>query len=496
MGKDWRPCRQFRGIIGEMERDQDGIDHDAAFDEWLEYVADDDVEPNRRWGVLDWVAIALAVVVVVGVVALWPTGDSRRQVETLSTLGVPSEFHSASVTRVEQAPCLGFATVTCVTVDFELTAGPDVGTVFSQEFGASPTTPEFAVGDTAVLSYISPNAVIREMLERPCAVDTAQSCVVLSLVMLGEEAPEIVEFELFPGDVGGSFFVGAEVVAQFFEGEEGEPEIVDVSALNPQRQYQFADFLRRPLLVWLAIAFAVVVIALGRWRGAAALGGLIASVGVLLVFVLPAILDGRSPVLVAVFGAAAIAFFALYAAHGFNRMTTVALLGTLAALTLTALLSAIVVGLAGFTGFTSDEASLLSLFDTVDVRGLLLAGIVLGAAGAIDDVTVTQASAVWELKAANPALRAAALFERGIRVGRDHIASTVNTLLLAYAGASLPLLVLFVLSEQSLGTVANSEVVAVEIVRTLVGSIGLVAAVPFTTWLAAVTADGRHAPSH
>ena len=125
---------------------------------------------------------------------------------------------------------------------------------------------------------------------------------------------------------------------------------------------------------------------------------------------------------------------------------------------------------------------------------MLLAGIVLGAAGAIDDVTVTQASAVWELKAANPALRAAALFERGLRVGRDHIASTVNTLLLAYAGASLPLLVLFVLSEQSLGTVANSEVVAVESVRTLVGSIGLVAAVPFTTWLAAVTADGS--PSH
>ena len=264
-----------------------------------------------------------------------------------------------------------------------------------------------------------------------------------------------------------------------------------MSALSPQRQYQFADFQRRPLLVWLFVAFAAVVIALGRWRGAAALGGLVASVAVLLVFILPAILDGRSPVLVAVFGSAAIAFLALYAAHGFTRMTTVALIGTLAALTLTALISGVVVGFASFTGFTSDEASLLTLFDSIDVRGLLLAGIVLGAAGAIDDVTVTQASAVWELKAANPALRVSGLFRRGLRVGRDHIASTVNTLLLAYAGASLPLLVLFVLSEQSLGTVANSEVMAVEIVRTLVGSIGLVAAVPFTTWLAAVTADSR-----
>jgi uncharacterized membrane protein len=212
---------------------------------------------------------------------------------------------------------------------------------------------------------------------------------------------------------------------------------------------------------------------------------------VLLIFILPAILDGRSPVLVAVFGSAAIAFLALYAAHGFTRMTTVALIGTLAALTLTAVLSGMVVGFASFTGFTSDEASLLTLFEGIDVRGLLLAGIVLGAAGAIDDVTVTQASAVWELKAANPAFQVTELFRRGLRVGRDHIASTVNTLLLAYAGASLPLLVLFVLSEQSLGTVANSEVMAVEIVRTLVGSIGLVAAVPFTTWLAAVTAHSR-----
>ena len=195
-------------------------------------------------------------------------------------------------------------------------------------------------------------------------------------------------------------------------------------------------------------------------------------------------------------GAAAIAYLALYLSHGFSRMTTVALLGTIAALALTAVLSAIVVGAAGFTGLVSEESSLLTLFEGIDVRGLLLAGIVLGSAGAIDDVTVTQASAVWELKATNPAMSPSDLFRSGIRIGRDHIASTVNTLLLAYAGASLPLLVLFVLSEQSLGTVANSEVVAVEIVRTLVGSIGLVAAVPFTTWLASITASGRRGHGH
>ncbi len=233
----------------------------------------------------------------------------------------------------------------------------------------------------------------------------------------------------------------------------------------------------------------MVVVALGRLRGLFALAGLGASVVVLLVFVLPSILDGRNPVLVAVFGAAVIAYLALYLAHGFTRMTTVALLGTIAALTLTAILSWVVVSLAEFTGLATEESTLLTLFDGIDVRGLILAGIVLGAAGAIDDVTVTQASAVWELKAANPSLGITELVRSGLRIGRDHIASTVNTLLLAYAGAALPLLVLFVLSTQSLGTVANSEVVAVEIIRTLVGSVGLVAAVPLTTWLAAWAVD-------
>lgn len=474
-----------------MDHDATPPADEAALDEWLEYVEEEDGSATGKWGVLTWAAVALGVAVIVGIVALWPSGDSRRHVEELSALGVPAEFYSAEIVRVEQVPCRGIATVECVTADFELTAGPDVGTVISREFGDSPTTPELAVGDAVVLSYVSPNATIREMFERPCAVDEMQSCVVLSLVIDRAGSAEILEYELFPGDVGGSFFVGAEVIAQFFEGDGGELEIITVSALSPQRQYQFADFQRRSSLFWLAVAFAAVVIALGGWRGTAALGGLVASVGVLLIFVLPAILDGRSPILVAVFGSAAIAYLALYLAHGFNLMTTVALIGTLAALTLTALLSAAAVGLASFTGFTSEESFLLTLFDSVDVRGLLLAGIVLGAAGAIDDVTVTQASAVWELKAANPALQASELFRRGLRVGRDHIASMVNTLMLAYAGASMPLLVLFVLSEQSLGTVANSEVVAVEIVRTLVGSIGLVAAVPFTTWLAAVTADGQ-----
>jgi uncharacterized membrane protein len=256
-------------------------------------------------------------------------------------------------------------------------------------------------------------------------------------------------------------------------------------------RYQYQDRQRRSVLIWLTILFAVIVVVLGRWRGLAALAGLGASVALLLLFVLPAILDGREPVAVAVVGASAIAFIALYSAHGFSIKTTVALLGTVGALALTALLSGVVLGIAEISGFSTEEAVFLSLFDGIDIRGLVLAGTVLGAIGAIDDVTVTQSSAVWELKRANPTLGRRRLFDAGLRIGRDHIASTVNTLLLAYAGAALPLLVLFVIAGQSLGTIANSEVVAIEIIRTMVGSIGLVAAVPMTTWLA----SRRAAPS-
>jgi uncharacterized membrane protein len=262
----------------------------------------------------------------------------------------------------------------------------------------------------------------------------------------------------------------------------------DASAA-PEFRYRFVDRARGPILFWLAVAFSVAVILLGRLRGLAALVGLAASLVVLIQFVLPAILDGRTPLAVAIVGSSAIAFLALYVAHGFTTMTTVALLGTLSSLALTAVLAWIFVGLAELTGFASEEAIVVQIGAAqVDLAGLILGGVVIGALGAIDDMTVTQASAVWELRAADPLMSRASLTRAGLRIGRDHVASTVNTLALAYAGASMPILLLLILSRQSLVTVASGEVIATEIVRTLVGSIGLVAAVPITTWLAAVAA--------
>jgi uncharacterized membrane protein len=254
---------------------------------------------------------------------------------------------------------------------------------------------------------------------------------------------------------------------------------------SPGFEYQYADRQRRPVLLWLTILFAAAVIALGRWRGVAALAGLGATIVVILQFILPAVLDGRSPVLVAVVGASAIAYLALYLAHGLRTMTTVALLGTLGALALTVVIASVFTALAQFSGVASEEAALVRIgAENVSLSGLVLGGMVIGALGALDDMTVTQASAVWELRAANPGFTRRELSRAAFRIGRDHVASTVNTLALAYAGAALPILILLVQSRQSLGTVANSELVSIEIVRTLVGSIGLVASVPLTTWLA------------
>jgi len=259
--------------------------------------------------------------------------------------------------------------------------------------------------------------------------------------------------------------------------------------------YFFVDRDRRTPLVWLAGLFAVVVVALGRLRGAMALVGMAATLVVLVAFVAPSVLDGNHPVLVAVVAAAVIAFVGLYVTHGLNARTTVALAGTLASLGLTLGLSWVFFGLAEFTGLATEEGLTLPLIaGDVDLASLLLGGAIIGALGALDDVTVTQVATVAELRHHNPQLPRRELIASGIRVGREHIAATVNTLLLAYAGAGLPLVLLFAVSDQSLAMVANSELIAVEIVRTLCGSLGLVAAVPVTTVLAALVKAGAGTP--
>jgi uncharacterized membrane protein len=250
----------------------------------------------------------------------------------------------------------------------------------------------------------------------------------------------------------------------------------------------------RPLLLLTAVFFAAVLV-FGRWQGLRAMVGLAFTLGVVAVFVVPALLVGSDPVAVALSAAVVIMAVTLYLTHGVRPKTTAAVMGTLLALALTVGLSWVCIEFASLTGMSDEEARLASAsVGGLSLRGLLLAGIIIGALGVLDDVTMAQSSTVFELRRVDPQAGFGRLFGGAMAVGRDHVAATINTLFLAYAGASLPLLILFSSSPDPLPVIASSEVVAVEIVRTLVGSIGLMASVPLTTALAAWLAREREDP--
>lgn len=282
-------------------------------------------------------------------------------------------------------------------------------------------------------------------------------------------------------DGGGDAFVlepGDTVLLAAVEGEQG---VV----------YQLKDRSRR-FPVWaLTFAFALLVVAVGGWRGALSLVGLASSVLVIVRFVVPAIMSGWDPLLVCIAGGLVIMTATLTIGHGVERKTAVALGATAACLALTGALAAWSVTFARLTGIATDDASTLQVLvggGVIAPRGLLLGSMILGAVGVLDDVTTTQASAVAELREANPSLSPAELFRRGMNVGRDHIAATTNTLLLAYAGTALPLILILAAQQQPAGILISFDALATEVVRTVVGSIGIVAAVPLTTAIAAYSA--------
>jgi uncharacterized membrane protein len=297
----------------------------------------------------------------------------------------------------------------------------------------------------------------------------------------GTGADQPVDLPQGPGT--SALHVGDDVVLLYFP-----------DAVPGGRAYSVVDRQRSTPMTWLVVVAVAVVLAFGRWRGLTSLAGLAVSFALLLLFVVPAILDGSPPLLIAVVGASAIMFAALYLTHGVTVHTSVAVAGTLASLVLTGVLGAMFTSLMGLSGLGSDDSSALAATRTdLDLRGLLLAGIVIGALGVLDDVTVTQAVTVAELTPA--ATSRWALYRTATRVGRAHVASAVNTIVLAYAGASLPLLLLIAASSEPAGELLTSEYLAQEILRSAVGTIGLVASVPITTALAALVADLRPAPA-
>jgi uncharacterized membrane protein len=279
--------------------------------------------------------------------------------------------------------------------------------------------------------------------------------------------------------------VGDEVVVTQFTGPAAQPFAV------------IAEPWRVPLLGIVAAAFAAAVMVVGGWRGARSLVALALTLTVVVKLVVPLLLRGVDPILLAVGGGALVTVVTLVLTEGPSRVTWSAVLGTLVALGMTAVLAAAFTAGAQFTALQGNEeiAFLIPLVgETIDLQGILLAATVFGALGVLDDVTVTQAATVEQLHKARPDAERGAVIGRAMRVGRAHIAATVNTLVLAYLGASLPLLLLFALSQESQLTILNGELVAVEVVRALVGSIGIVAAVPITTLLAAWLIVPRSSP--
>ena len=354
-----------------------------------------------------WIAVGVcAVAVLLGIIVLWPGGDSDRGIDPLGLEGDPISAQVTSQTVV------------------------------------------------------------------PCSYDPLLGCRSIELVpQSGESKGERLVFEQ---PLDSPIRDGDSILVDIETGPDGRTQIF------------FYDFERSTPLLLLGLLFVTAIVVLGGWRGVGALAGLAASLVVIVSFVLPALLEGANAVAVAVVASGVIAFIALFLAHGFNLATAAALLSSIASLAITAVLAWLFVVTSNLTGLADETIGFLGALGTdINPQGLLLAGVVIGSLGVLDDVTVTQVSAVWELKHARPDADFAELYRRAVRIGRDHISSTVNTLFLAYAGASLPLLLLFREAGQSITSVSTREVVAVEIVRALVGSIGLVASVPISTALAA-----------
>ena len=257
----------------------------------------------------------------------------------------------------------------------------------------------------------------------------------------------------------------------------------------PGREYSISDFDRQGPLLLLVLIFAAVVIAFGRLRGAMSLIGLGLSLAVVLGFMVPAILDGKSTLAVAIVGSVAVMLTTILLAHGAGPKSLAAILGTAASLVVTVGMAVLFTDLTHLTGLASEEATFLQINDAgVSLEGLLLAGMIVAALGVLDDVTVSQSSTVLALRAANPGQSFRQLFALAMDVGRDHVSATVNTLVLAYVGASLPLLLIFSSGQIDFLDAVNLEIIAKEVVATLVGSIGLIAAVPITTALAVLLA--------
>ena len=268
--------------------------------------------------------------------------------------------------------------------------------------------------------------------------------------------------------------------------------LVRIAPPGEEPSYMFHDFERGAPLLGIAIAFALLAIVVARWRGLLAIGGVAVTMLAIFGFILPAILAGVNALAVAIVGSSAIMIAVLYLAHGISIRTTAALFGTLFGLAITAVLGFWATGVSNLSGLGSeDDMVLIAIAPGVSLSGVVAASMVIAGLGVLNDVTVTQASAVWEMRALQPNANHLQLFISAMRIGRDHIASSIYTLVFAYAGSAMTVLLLITAYDRSLVEMATNEELGSEIVRTLVGAIGLVLAVPATTAIAALLAEPK-----
>jgi uncharacterized membrane protein len=328
-------------------------------------------------------------------------------------------------------------------------------------------------------------AVVEGVERSPCPNAGGRTCVRVKVKLKsGRDEGELTSFTL--GEARGDPILKVGDDIRVFKNPVPENGVVAGVRIDP---YGFSDYERRSPMFWLALGFAALVVATGRWRGLRALAGLAGSIGIVVWFVIPAILDGGDPLGVAIVGALAVMLVTIPLAHGLGAKALAACLGTTLSLLLTAGLASTFTDLAHLSGISSEETAFLGATGIIlSLQGLLLAGMVIGALGVLDDLTVSQASTVMALRRANPALKLGRLIREAMSVGHDHIAATVNTLVLAYAGASLPVLLIFGVGDTPFADAINTEAVAEQVVGMLVGSIGQIAAVPLTTVLAALLA--------
>ncbi|WP_233571518.1 YibE/F family protein [Cellulomonas triticagri] len=324
-------------------------------------------------------------------------------------------------------------------------------------------------------------------------IPTTVDCLrVQATVTSGEQRGQEVEVWATAGTTAADVPAGTRILVEHYPATDSDSEV-----------WAWHDYDRTLPLVSIALLFVLAIVLVARTRGLLALVGLVLAFVVIGAYVLPALLRGENAVVVALSASTVIMAVVLYLAHGLSLRTSAALLGTLAGLAATTALGVVAAQWARLSGVSSEDSyrlsQLLGESGATSLRGLFLSGLVLAGLGVLNDVTITQASAVWELRAASPGATRRELFRGGMRIGRDHIASTVYTIAFAYTGAALPVLMLLEIYQLPLGPTLTSGEFAEEIVRTMVSSIGLVLAIPLTTGIAALVvtrsgaAPARHA---